>query len=341
MKPTQTAEFLRLTGKLLGTAGIVAGIAYGFAWYGNGGEFFGEAGADIVTTEFAPTTQQQRFEQSLKDYGFAAPRMYDYDGNTVFFSSKTSRKSPSIAARELQETFKDNGVNERIYNGVPDMTARESETTAEDFNETWNSFSDMQTGSIVPYYWTDSRVRMGGVELKGDPKPIDILEETVETEGENYGDRLKRIRFVEAYREKKTGKTTLTATWSDDNLSMEKFGPNAREGVSMDKVVPACPGCERLRRFAGSGDESAYVENVYVANKSPDELTRFYHQALSKRGWKRASATKLIEEMENLGYKERDPTKFHAYTRGDKFLHVVSYRDRMTGDTKVHVMRQP
>jgi hypothetical protein len=337
---TSTTKWIRVGGKVLGTIGIVAGLAFGFAYYGQQQGFVKKADADIVTSTFAPKTKQQRFVDSLKEYGFAEPRMYDWDGNDVFFTSKTTRKSPSMAAREMQEIFERRGVNEKAYMSVPKMVLPESakdDPKPEHFYKIMDPYRQMHDGDIVPFRWGKNQVAMGGVEMEGDPRPDEILRAVVEDKVIFEG--MKRLRYVEAFRAPGDDKTTMTATWSDGNLDFKKFGGG--KGTTVDSVVPACPGCERMRRFGGTGDESGYVENLYKTNKSPKQMLDFYQEALEKRGWKKSKATKLIEGMERLGHKEDDGVQFDAYARGRIFLHVVSYRDAETGQTRVHIMRGP
>lgn len=335
---TQTTTWIRAAAKVLGTLGIVAGLALGFSYYGQNQGFFGEAEADIVTSTFAPKTRQQRFVDSLKDYGFAEPRMYDWDGNTVFFTTKTTHKSPTMAAREMQEVFERKGVNDKVYKTVPDIKIPEGqEREPAEFYELMDTYSDMHTGRVVPIAWSKHHVAMGGVEMEGDPPPEEVLKAYANKRVIFEG--MKRVRYVEAYRYPGDKKTTMTATWSDGQLDFKKFAGG--KGSRVDSEVPACPGCKRMRRFGGTGDESDYVENVYRGNRSPEKMLSFYRKALEKRGWKRSKATKLIEGMERMGFKEKSGIKFEAYARGRTFMHIVSYRDATTGETRVHLMRGP
>jgi hypothetical protein len=332
---------IRAVGKIMGAAGIVAAMAFGFSWIGQGDGFVSEAGADIVTSTFAPKTEQAKFVDSLRESGFSKPRMYDYDGNTVFFSTKTTRKSPLLAARELQETFYKNGVNERTYNGLPKLDIREEEKhDKEAFEEVLASHRQLFDGQMVPVMWTDDEVRMGGLEMEGEPESHEILEAFAR--GRNILEGVKRIRYVDAFRSSPTGKTTMTATWSDDDLDFRKFASAGAPGTSVDRTVPACPGCNRVRRFGGTEREASYVENVYEGRRSPDQMRMFYRKALAKRGWKLSDSSKLIQEMERQGFKQVDKdAQFDAYARGKTFLHVLTYRDRQSGLTNVHIMRGP
>lgn len=332
-----TNKRIRTVGKILGTFGIVAGMALGFSWYGQGGDFFGDAGADIVTSSFAPKTKQAKFVDSLQEYGFSQPRMYDYDGNTVFFSTKTTRKSPSIAAREMQEIFHKNGVNDRVYNGIPQFYLDpEDKDDPEAFEKAMGGYEHLMSGQMVPVKWERNSVAMGGLEMEGNPDSLEVLEAF--TKGRNILEGVKRVRYVDAFRSEPTEKTSMTATWSDGDLDFDKFASNSRP----DRTVPACPGCDRIRRFGGSGEESPYVENVFATNHPPEKMRKFYREALKARGWELSEASALLSVMEEMGFKESDRGKrFDAYARAGVFLHVLTYVDPASGQTRVHVMRGP
>lgn len=332
---------IRTVGKILGTVSIVAAMAVGFSWMGQDKGFVAEAEADIVTSMFAPKSDHAKFLDSLREYGFSKPRMYDYDGNTVFFSTKTTPKSPLLAAREMQEIFYKNGVNERIHNGIPTPSKSEAQTynrgTEEEIMSPHRQLFD---GQIVPVLWTEDEVRMGGLEMEGEPESREIL--SAYAEGRNILEGVKRIRYVDAFRGSRTEQTTMTATWSDGDLDFKKFASAGAPGTSVDDVVPPCPGCRRLRRFGGTGSEAPYVENTFEGKFSPERMRLFYREALTKRGWKLSEASSLIREMERHGFKDVDKdAQFDAYARGKTFLHVLTYRDRKSGLTRVHVMRGP
>lgn len=341
---TNSKKWSRVARKVVMTLGVTTGVAFGFAWYGETSSWFGEADADIVSSTFAPASEQERFLQSLRENDFAKPRMYNWDGNKVFFSSASSEKSPSIVARELQESFEKNGVNDKVYNGVPSLDipkipkGKDFEDVPE-YEEVMTEYGRLNDGQIVPVFWSDNRVAMGGIEMEGDPEPEEIL--TAFADRRNIAEGMKRVRFVEAFRHNGDNRTTMTAMWSDDKLDMSKFNSKRARDVAADTEVPACPGCERVRHFGGTGSESNYVENVYAGRQPPKKMLRFYRKALTNRGWQRSRASDLVGAMEQLGHKDPDSAVFEAYARGGEYIHLVTYYERSTGKTKIHIMRQP
>ncbi len=137
-------------------------------------------------------TSTQKFAGSLKHMGHHPPEVYDYNGNEVYFSKRSSSKSPDALVEEYQRTFVERGLNDKVYDdylvrqsaGRRGVGAGGSLQSGEQMtvkrrhpprghaslgDALKDELNGLLTGEVVPNRRTDSMVSMVGVLSKGDP----------------------------------------------------------------------------------------------------------------------------------------------------------------------------
>lgn len=291
-----------------------------------------ESDADIYWNFQFERDSTQKFAETLKELGHAPPRSYDFNGNTVFFSSKETTQSPEEVLREYQRIFTRNGINERPYlESSSDGGPRAGESDEDYFKLTRERGLAMLSGQLVPSLITPSHVSMGGGLIKGSPSTCDAAEKVLEqnaAEGKaDFEDLFQGYRAIEATRDEGDTHTQVTATWSDDKLDIRKHIPSSRQdylaAASPDPIVPSCPGCTRLNRFAGQGDEEAYVTNVFRSPQHQDSVVDFYLKAMANRGWQETEASAITRQALQHTTLRDNPTQAVQLVRGEEFITVA------------------
>src|SRR5690554_6033898 len=265
-----------------------------------------EADADISWGGILPEkSNQQRFITTLMEEGFAKPRSYDWNGNKFFFSMMETSESPTEVAARLQDGFVRNKINKKKYlttaqplpAGGKDITQDQIPSAMKSF-EQWEEFF---TGGVIPVDVSANHVTMSGSQTKNNAKDAaDMFINVAETG--SLESSIKSMRFIEAWKPEGSTKTTVTATWSDENLSFDKWQQRG-EGLdfSVDAEIPACIGCQREMRFAGEDKESGYAQTVYSGHNTVEATNRFYKQALGNRGWQPTESAEVMDELRAQG----------------------------------------
>jgi hypothetical protein len=291
-----------------------------------------ETEADIVSMVTFKRTSTQQFALALDALGHDRPRSYDYNGNKVFFSSRTTTQSPEQVLREYQEFFTRRGINERpYYEASPDGGPRPGEN-----DETYQALVEerglaMLSGQLVPSIITPNYVAMGGGIIEGEPRTCaeaaEILERQVANGIPHFNDVFRGFRGIEAMRSEDGRHTHVTASWSESNYDMDKHIPRDTRakvrGTNPDPELPSCPGCERLQRFAGEGKEKDYVTNVFLSPQHHSSVASFYLQAMQARGWKETDSSQFSRDILNMTVYRDLPATSLQLVRGNEFLNIV------------------
>ena len=335
---TATQKSLSVAQKLLVCAAVVCAIGAAIVAFGGH-----EAQADITALDWLPHSKHQRFIDTLRREGMSRPRSYDWNGNKVFFSTKTTDDSPMQVLRRFQDAFVREGINQKTYLRAPlgaQMTAGPKA-----FREGSDAYKELIDGAMIPMETSKNRVVMTGVELAGDATMEEVLG-TVLTERERLPEMVEQLRYVEAYRAGERGRTTINAVWSDDELDMRQFGPNPPMnesvfGLPADMDVPVCPGCERKRRFAGEQTEEGFVETIVVGPLTTRSAYDFYLRELTRRGWQTSASQRLLAKVQQKGLGPNRNELFLSFARADERLQVLIYREPGARQTTIHLMRSP
>ena len=358
MKKQQIKSALIGLGKLSAAGCTIALIAMAFLTMNPDPEQpVKQAEADIFELGMGPADKQDLFVQSLKDLDMEKPRPYDWNGNKFYFSMKQTKQSPLEVMREFQQKFAENGVNSRAYlTEVPtldkatpvlelkDASKEQRAKSAEIYKQNLERLDDFFNGGVIPVHASEDYIAMSGSTPKiKSENSLEYLKNMAEAR-QTLGESVRAMRFIDARRNRQTGLTTVTATWSDRDLDVKKL-TNRSDTMSLnvDPDIPACMGCTRLMRFAGEDKEEAYVDHVFAGSGSVQQIMAFYDHALKSRGWMPGDSSYALEKFMNKGLPTTQNTnaRVRYYARGNTFLTVLAYPDSTKPRTIVHLLESP
>lgn len=344
--------------KLTGAACLILAIGWAFLTMNpDPQEPVQQAEADIGDFDFlGPKSKQERFIQTLVDEGMEKPRSYDWNGNKFFFSMTQTRERPMRVMRRLQKAFVRNGVNAREHTSLPpsfnqanvdplDLENASPEERKRAFRialANKERLDDFFSGGVVPIHIDQDYVAMAGTTSKNRAEDsLAFMRERI-LNRQSVDDTVGAMRFVDAKYDNNSGLTTVTATWSDEDLSIDKLrGERDVLDVATDTDIPACIGCERLMRFAGEEGESKYVANAFIGSSSVEQVVAFYDRALRTRGWELSPATMMMERMMRSGTIPDRTGVLRSYARGPEFITLLVYHDELEGRTVAQLVESP
>jgi hypothetical protein len=187
-------RFTNILGRIALTVGSVAAIGWGFVALNapdeNGETEIGvqESQADIASFDFTPTTSTQRFQKALDALGHETPRVYDYNGNTVMFSTNIIRGDMRKMFDMYMTEFANQGVNPSVFRlGAKPGTERHREM-----------LEAAVTGGVIPWVAGDTYASMGGAVMeRADPEDLSAANAELANQVEQGGGALKKLE--EAY----------------------------------------------------------------------------------------------------------------------------------------------
>ncbi len=318
MSSSQTSHNSRLwtASKLAACAAIVATIAVVFSTFGSS-----ESQADIAWLSSVERSQSERFDAALENLGHDEVERYDLDGNTVYFSAHSSYKRPRQLMVEYQEEFRRQGLNDRVFTGIVDSELEDRIETS-------------LTGGLAPLAVSDHHVTLGGVVTANEAGDADDLRENLDA-AEEIHDLFRAHRYIEITRSPDQQRTTVVATWSDDAFDYRRMDPLAGEGdQGYDTIVPSCPGCVRLSRFAD--DNPGHIDRrvlSFLGPRSIEDTRRFYAETLAARGWERESMDAALDVIAPLVDLSLPDATTDRYRRGDEELMLTFTTDDRTGES--------
>lgn len=294
-------NLVRSTLKLALSGAVVAAIAALFLILSDDGTVT-EAQADLADIMPGGPDSHFRFERVIRRSGLEA-RPFDHNGNVVKFAVGESELSPKELMNHFQREFKREGINSQIYTDslviLPD-TAQEIEAHHLS-EETVKRNEAMLRGEVVPIFVSDDIVSMASFVPKVKANDTEEIEEKWNrARGDviSLDDNMAGFRSIEARREPDTGRSTVTATWSDRGFDAHKANGNTRvAGASPDLNVPVCPGCKRLNRLEGLDEQDPYILNQIVSQGSVANIEQFYKAALLQRGWVPSDTQKALDGL--------------------------------------------
>lgn len=315
-----------------------------------------EAEADIFALDFGQKDKRERFVEALVDSGMEKPRSYDWNGNTFYFSMMQTKQPPMEVLRVMQDKFLEHGVNKQAYHfptpspaqagnvdNLTNLSPKERERSAKIYKQSLERLDDFFTGGVVPTHFSSDYISMTGAAPKEDADDaLEFLANHIKSQ-KGLDDSIKAMRFVDARLNRSTGMTTVTATWSDDNLDVKKLtNKSETSSLNVDPNIPSCMGCERRMRFAGEQDESQYIDHVFEGQGSVDQVAGFYDQALRSRGWVPSESSYALEKFMRRGVTaNKDPALVRSYARGREFITLLAYPNSAKERTMVHLLESP
>jgi|SRR5690554_2813018 len=343
------------SGLKLGASGaLICAIAWAVVTFGSPGGDVDPAEATILSMDmFSPRTKSEGFADTLKSFDMEEPRAYDWNGNTVYFSMGMTDASPTEVLHAFQRELVENGVNKKAHthrvSGFPKVGSLEalSEPAEKKRINNWTQnkrveLDDFFSGGLVPITVTPGYVAMAGATSKGEAKSAEAFVKEQIASKRSVEESVKIMRYVEARRGADDTKTMISAVWSDDELEMEKFAPDAnRSDLAVSTDAPACLGCRRIMSFGGSGREADYGTNVFVGYQHVDETIEFYDRAMQNRGWKPSNASVLLRRLTEQGLIPPSAARTTSFSKNGRFATVMAYPTGMGGQTQVHIFESP
>lgn len=186
--------------KLAGAGATIFGIAWAFATFQTTGSVKEVNAVIWDTTPFA-LSQNQKFAAALDRLGHEPPRSYDYNGNEVFFSARTTPKPIADVLIEYQEEFVRQGLNEQAYVTVPGQEYRVNPAKYDklggDDTARMKNIEAMLSGQVAPMYMNDTYLTMGAALLDGKPKSAEeFTQQMRERAGKRVDEQLRRLEAV-------------------------------------------------------------------------------------------------------------------------------------------------
>jgi len=343
------------SGLKLGASGaLICAIAWAVVTFGSPRGEIDPAEATILSMDmFSSPTKSEGFANTLEAFDMEKPRAYDWNGNTVYFSMGMTDASPMEVLHAFQRELVEKGVNKKAHthrvSGIPkvDLSKALAEPGESNKLKGWTQnkraeLDDFFSGGLIPIAISPSYVAMAGASSKGEAKTADeFIKEQIATK-RSLEDSVKVMRYVEARRAADDSKTMISAVWSDDELEMEKFAPDAkRSDLTVSTDAPACLGCRRIMSFGGHGSESSYGTNVFVGYQHVDETIEFYDRAMQNRGWKPSTASVLLRRLTEQGLIPPSAARTTSFSKNGRFATVMAYPTGMGGQTQVHIFESP
>ena len=298
----------------LGIAGAtICAIGWAFLTFGPEGEVQ-ESQADIHDLALlAPLDNTQRFVKALDNLGHEKPRIYNYNGTQVYFSTRASDKKPRALIREYQEAFVEEGVNEKVYDVRVDLDALAAKGEDAIQKEADARVKAMLNGEVQVIYHDDNRVIMASALLdrsKAPPTKVTPKQDGTAELDFDFKEVFTAHRYIEATWHPVRKETVVTASWGDESFDIEKTLPTSQQdpttrmqNAATDLDVPSCLGCERVTRFATDANDKPYVFQVFDSPQNKDQVADFYRKAMTGRGWQES---KHAKHLENFSFEHAD-----------------------------------
>ncbi len=279
---------------------------------GKGVTLIKEGHADIVTSSLAERSSTQKFAASLEKLGHEPPRVYDYNGNTVYFSTRHIQgKTPMDVVQEYQHEFVVQGLNSKQHlTPMVNLEMEREDATDERKAEIDAQLSDIYKGAaygeITPQAILPDYVSMGGAEydhdsLKGDSELAGTMEERTK-KLEDYGDRFHRAYIACGGSEEVFEKAMDQALGGEMTEAAEKMG------LAIESQKRTCSGgmcSEELRDYSRISRRLDGMRALFDADESLQScpqmnalFTRF-REATAKQFEQRVKAIRQIEVFFN------------------------------------------
>ncbi|RAL22875.1 hypothetical protein DL240_08255 [Lujinxingia litoralis] len=281
--------------------------------------------ADVAWFSPFERTNTERFSTALEKLGHPAPRRYDLNGNTVFFSTTTSLKTPEELLRDYQEEFVRQGVNDDVF------------TSSSPQHHEARLLNALK-GGLSPIAISKNHIALAGVLTRNRADAPEALRDEF-LKSENPHELFRAHRYIEISRDPSRRHTEITASWSDEAFDYRRMVPGNRIDQSFDAEVPSCPGCTRLSRFADDNPGAHQVDMTFISPASTSELIAFYDRALPSRGWQLADSGDAIARASEL-FELPSSAQTRRYRRADDLeLTLVFEHDLRSGQNLIHASR--
>ena len=292
---------------------------------GQGVTLVTEGHADIVTSSLADRTSTQKFASAMENLGHEAPRVYDYNGNTVYFSTREVQgKRPEEILQEYQHEFVVQGINSKQYL-VPAMVKELNQPEGQEkpSEELQEMYEAAAHGEILPQMVTSTHMSMGGAEyMHPSEGGDDALQETMATRTaklERYGEKFRTAYVAcgkdENYFDTEVARRVEAAEAAEG--SMEEAAK--KMGMALAKEKTSCAG-------GVCSDEQAEYEAVA---RKMDAMRGIFEEDKSLLGCEQINT--LFGEIA-----EESTAQFEARVRAIR--QIEAFYDEETGSSAITAM---
>jgi hypothetical protein len=286
---------------------------------GEGVTLVKEGRADIVTSSLAERTSTQKFASALENLGHEAPRVYDYNGNTVYFSTReVMGKRPEEILQEYQHEFVVQGINSKQYL-VPALAKElndpdSQEKPSEDLMEMYEAAAN---GEILPQLVTSTHMSMGGAEYMHPSKGgAEVNQETMASRTaklERYGDKF-RAAYIACGKDANYFDTEVARRVEDAEGGMVEAAKKV--GMALEKEETGCSG-------GTCNDEQAAYE---ATARKMEAMKQLFDEDRSLQGCEHVNA--LFQE-----FAEESTAQFESRVRAIR--QIEAFYDEESGSSAI------
>ena len=307
-----------------------------------------EAQADLTNLHPASVLQHGNFGRVMEESGLKA-EPYDYNGNLVYFAHGESNLTPEELADYFQKQFVRAGINSRVYDSADFTDLDPSELVPQ-----YDSMEELLGNHLLPEQMEQGRARLNGevVPMHSSPRSMMMsgiiphkkaqdglelvaqLEAQSDSRGVDLERRINGFRFLEATYDERTGRSNLTATWSDHGFDPKKISePKANH--SMELELPPCIGCDRTTRIAAL-EREPFVVNQFTTSAGTHNVVDFYRDTMPRRGWQTTANTDMMDEIAYHIPELQNPTgEVVNFERDGHFINIFVTQNPSTHRTSV------
>lgn len=283
-----------------------------------------EAEADI---SFFNGKDGTEFTRAMASLGLK-PRPYDFNGNVMYFASGyADGKTPADVMHIVQDELVNYGVNKRNYSDVTPMQAhlRSVDWRQDKNGESFEPIQDISkayiSGEVVPIEKSSGYIAMAGVNPQKSYEKV--LEDYKKHKELGLNEQLGGYRFIDATHEPNLERTMITAVWSDDEFSSNKFENKSFIKPPPDPNIPACIGCDRDFRMKSLASNEPYTANKFTTNADLDTTYNFYRQAMINRGWNESGFQDKMNKLAQHLPEARIQGRFLNLEKGDQAMNII------------------
>jgi hypothetical protein len=306
---------IRNTLKLGVAGGVIFGIGFAFVTQDPATTEVGPAPAKADIADFAstPLTKSAKFTEAMVGLGLK-PRIYDYNGNTMFFAVGQSEKRPKELMYDIQERLVAHGVNkenrtdlkpgmanamELDWRGLRDTPGAESmEKTLADphFKSIAAHGEVLIDGDVVPTLVTENRIEMVGYDKnrEGSSEDMEALFAGDES-SRKVANLMGGYKYIDA---QWVGHgTEVSAVWSSEDFSADRMQGMGNDQSPPDPDVPVCMGCSRDFRMQTKDGGDEFSSNMYNTSLGVDATFNYYRSQMEQRGWYEPGAQGMLSRL--------------------------------------------
>ena len=172
--------------------------------------------------------------------------------------------------------------------------------------------------------------------LLGCPQVNTLFQEFAKESTEQFESRIRAVRQIEAFYDKESGSSAVTAMWSDEDFDLSlASSQDLPDSAARTSAFEKCDGCQRALSFKGNGRESNYASDVLRVKRSPVQVIEHYVDDLSRKGWKLSEIHDTIGQVyKSQGEGLPSNARWMHFSKGKEHLTIHVKYDEETGDRK-------